>query len=125
MIDSPVMYILQNTETKRFHPLALKKVPMMGIQLKSDPDRWKSIGHHTVGFKTVEEARKDILSHCKDLASNQMVFGPIHYDLNKVVVWDGIGNPVVNAILNMDEFTLYKSEEENVTTQSCDGNSKE
>lgn len=111
IIDSPIMYILKNEDTSRFHPIALKKVPMMGIQLESDPDRWKSIGHHTKGLDTLQEAKDSVLESCKDLHASDTVIGDVRYDIETIIQWDGLDMPIVNAILNVNDFTLYTTKE--------------
>jgi hypothetical protein len=45
--------ILKNTKTGRFHPISFRPAPFSGNE---DLNRYKSIGHHTDGFDTREEA---------------------------------------------------------------------
>jgi hypothetical protein len=53
--------ILKNTKTGRYHPILFRRAPMPG---NSDADlalqRYKSAGHHTAGFATLEEAQSDL-----------------------------------------------------------------
>ncbi len=59
------MYIwgmLKNTQTGRFHPIAFRRAPMPG---NSDGDgasqRYKSLGHHTLGFDDIEAAQASVV----------------------------------------------------------------
>ena len=52
--------ILQNTQTGRFHPIIFRPGPTPGSSGKEDIQRYKSKGHHTEGFDTIEEAEADI-----------------------------------------------------------------
>lgn len=50
--------VLKNTKTGRFHPIVFSPAPMPGLaDLKARaPQRYRSLGHHTDGFETVEAA---------------------------------------------------------------------
>jgi hypothetical protein len=45
--------IIINTETGRFHPVVFRPAPLPG---GSELPRYKSLGHHTTGFDTEDEA---------------------------------------------------------------------
>lgn len=49
--------ILTNTATGRFHPIVFRMAPLPG---DSDIPRYKSMGHHTDGFDSLEDAEKHI-----------------------------------------------------------------
>ena len=56
MILNPVAAILHNTATNRWHPIFYREVPLPGPDTPGKPVRHKSIGHHTDGFATRQEA---------------------------------------------------------------------
>ena len=51
---NPIINLLYNTKLKRWHPIIFIYNPLPGVP--STPVRYKSKGHHTVGFETREEA---------------------------------------------------------------------
>ncbi len=50
--------MLVNTATNRFHPISFRPAPMPGPVTENSLPRYKSLGHHTDGFDTIEEANK-------------------------------------------------------------------
>ena len=49
--------MLKNTATGRFHPIVFRPAPMPGgSDLDASAQRYKSLGHHTEGFATEDEA---------------------------------------------------------------------
>lgn len=112
-IHNPIMWILKNNDTNRFHPILVHQVAFMGYQREDDPPRWKSKGHHTAGFDTQEEAQKSIIETCQQLASDPDSFtGTIRHGLDIVEGWDGINMPLINALLDVTEFQPYEPKEE-------------
>lgn len=57
--------ILTNTKTGRFHPIVFRRSPLPseGARDETVAQRHKSIGHHTDGFDTIEEAEKHLADH--------------------------------------------------------------
>lgn len=53
--------ILINKKTRRFHPIVFRPAPRPSESF-GEPCRHKSIGHHTEGFDTREEANAEIES---------------------------------------------------------------
>jgi hypothetical protein len=53
--------ILKNTATGRFHPIVFRYAPTPSDD-GTGPSRYKSRGHHTDGFDTLDEARSFIES---------------------------------------------------------------
>jgi hypothetical protein len=108
MIDSPIVFIVEHETTKKFHTVIVRKVPFMGMQLDSDPDRWKSMGHHTEGFVELEDAKKDVLNSCKILIDHNETVGEVRYDIESIGIWDGKDVPLINTLYNPKDFTLYE-----------------
>lgn len=54
--------ILINKKTGRFHPIIFRRAPLPseGFADEKQVQRHKSIGHHTDGFDTIEEAEKHL-----------------------------------------------------------------
>lgn len=76
--------MLQNTATGRFHPISFRPAPMPG---GSDLPRYRSIGHHTLGFDDVEAARAWIKT------TPEFV-----YDPEALWPWDGDGVPAMTIM---------------------------
>ncbi len=72
--------MIKNTATNRFHPVSFRPAPLPG---GSDIPRYKSAGHHTVGFDTEEEA----IGWVKSSAS--MILVPNRYE------WEGEDVPAL------------------------------
>ena len=70
--------ILHNVKLDRFHPMPFRMYPMPG---GSDLPRYKSIGHHTEGFETLEQA-KEYISKNHDFKNT-----------NELWPWDGESSP--------------------------------
>ena len=75
--------ILLNKKTGRFHTISFRVSPRPSESLTDGACRYRSIGHHTVGFATQVEAEAFIEEHKKD--------GSIATGL--VWEWDGEGLP--------------------------------
>jgi hypothetical protein len=77
---------LHNEKTNRFHPIVFQEHP-----LPSDPEdslgRTKSLGHHTNGFATREEA----IAECKEIAEKL----PARLCIEKDFSWDGEDIPAM------------------------------
>lgn len=87
--------ILLNRETNRYHPISFRPAPMPGL-IDSDKRfrRYRSLGHHTAGFGTLEAAQNFIEEH-------QPKFIPIGI----VWDWDGKDMPIMTEWAQMDETT--------------------
>jgi hypothetical protein len=48
--------ILKNAKTGRFHPILFRPAPLPSTSEEDKVIRYKSQGHHTEGFKTLEAA---------------------------------------------------------------------
>lgn len=78
-----VIAYLVNFATDRFHPILFRLSPTpSGIQ------RYKSKGHHTIGFDTFEEAEKHVLEEMVPKLGGARVVSNV-YD------WDGEGVPAM------------------------------
>jgi|GEM_PF-3985947 len=76
--------LLKNTATGRFHPISFRPAPLPG---GSSIPRYKSIGHHTEGFDSVEAA--------KEWVTTKVVEGKAVDKTTTVVDWDGNGIPAM------------------------------
>lgn len=87
--------ILKNTSTGRFHPIPFRRAPMPGgADAAMTAQRYKSIGHHTSGYPTLEEAQAYIAT--RHSPENQMVFTGVIWD------WDGTGVPAMVEFFNLE-----------------------
>lgn len=55
--------IIVNTATGRFHPIVFRRAPLPSHYSEPGPQRHKSIGHHTEGFATKDDAIAHIEAH--------------------------------------------------------------
>jgi hypothetical protein len=74
--------LLHNTSTDRWHPILFRHAPPPSGDVTS-ASRYKSIGHHTEGFKSKQEA----LDHIK--ANDTLEW------MNTVWDWDGSETPAM------------------------------
>jgi len=75
--------MLKNTATGRFHPIVFRYAPPPSGDLSGGFRRYKSIGHHTKGFDTLEEAITHVKEH-SEWEWTEMVWE-----------WDGEGVPAM------------------------------
>jgi len=75
--------ILHNTKTGRFHPITFRIAPMPGNAEQGPAYRHKSLGHHTEGFDTLEQAQEWVTNdpNCDDRGTTYL--------------WDGEGIPAM------------------------------
>lgn len=89
--------VLINEATGRFHPISFRLAPLPssgGIDAYSEAEvqRYKSIGHHTVGFDTEDEA------HAFIAEQDQMK------ECGLVWKWDGTDIPAMLGWFKPSEF---------------------
>lgn len=76
--------LLKNIATGRFHPILFRPAPMPGnADGESPAQRYRSKGHHTTGFATVEEAVTYVKAN------------PDFTWTERVWEWDGTGVPAL------------------------------
>jgi hypothetical protein len=82
--------MLYNTATQRFHPIFFEPRPRPSDT--GDIVRHKSLGHHTIGFPTIENAREHTTARddCKDSGL--------------VLEWDGKGVPALCYEFSLSEY---------------------
>lgn len=91
---NPLIGMLHNTATNRYHPIYFFESPLPG---GGGPIRYKSKGHHTTGYATREEALVDIPKLNEELTK---LYGPVKQLLETDFIWDGTGIP---AIVHFEE----------------------
>lgn len=76
--------ILKNDGTGRYHPILFRPAPRPSDDVeKGKACRHRSLGHHTDGFDTVEDAR-GMIRQSPDLV-----------DADLLLTWDGKGVPAI------------------------------
>lgn len=81
----PTGYLL-NAITKRYHPIVFRVAPMPGdADASMSAQRFKSIGHHTDGFDTIELAQAHV-AEPRELPWT---------DVGVVWEWDGTSTPAM------------------------------
>ncbi len=110
---NPVILILHNEAQDTYHPILLWEAPPPSGQL-GDAERWKSKGHHTEGFKTLQEAidgEGGALALCKNQHMAK-VGGEVYYNVDQPLEWDGIpDNAVMVTGFDLSKLTKYEPEE--------------
>jgi len=97
--------ILRNTKTDRYHPVPFRRAPMPGnADATMQAQRYRSIGHHTEGFDTLDDARAYIAANNNE--NCRLI------DAGVVWEWDGEG------VLAMTEFFSLKELETVAASQS-------
>jgi len=97
MFDNPVIGILHNTSSDRWHPVLFTESPLPGPEELGKPIRHKSRMHHTKGFATRDEA---ITSAREELA---VKVPGAKFALDADLSWDGDGIPALTIFF--DELT--------------------
>jgi hypothetical protein len=59
-----LMAIQHAADTGKYHPVYFRLAPMPGPG-PDTVDRYKSVGHHTVGFELLEDAQEDAHIHAR------------------------------------------------------------
>jgi hypothetical protein len=86
MLMNPIIANLHNTKTDRFHPILFDERSLPG---GSGPTRHKSMGHHTVGFDTRDEA----IAECQRMSESPQCGGRLCVE--KDFAWDGEETPAM------------------------------
>lgn len=90
---NPVIALLYNAETNRWHPIIFCESPLPGPPSSDKLVRHKSKGHHTSGFDTRDEA----IAEAKQIAEKikPEAIGPVSLSLENQFEWDGKGIPAM------------------------------
>jgi len=75
--------ILKNMATNRFHPISFRLAPTPSSSGEDVGQRYKSLGHHTEGFDTLEAAKRWVSE--KDNTK----------DIGMIWEWDGKDTPAM------------------------------
>jgi hypothetical protein len=105
---NPVILMLKNTTTNRFHPIIFWECPMPSQALGSAV-RWKSKGHHTEGFEKRDDASAAIQDLAKRHSDMDDLQGAIYFqdDVNEDGHWDGVDNPASVMLFDLNQLTKY------------------
>lgn len=98
MLLNPIVAMLHNEKTDRYHPILFRESPLPGPHYEGKLIRHKSVGHHTNGFDTREEALKHIETS-KDMKENCPYMKKC---LDKDIPWDGEGLPLAVVFFSED-----------------------
>ena len=99
---NPVFSILKNTATGRFHPILFTERPLPGPPADNKPIRWKSFGHHTMGFDTREEALASIRGGKEEVEDR---FGTLRFAVKNDFEWDGNGIPAIVHLFTTEDLS--------------------
>ncbi len=89
--------ILKNTATGRFHPISFRPAPMPGgADSTMAAQRYKSLGHHTEGFATIDEAEAWIKT--KVDGDSRTIDTGERWD------WEGTDVPALVSFYNLEQL---------------------
>ena len=86
---NPILAIIHNVATDRFHPVVFEENPLPGPPSPDKPVRHKTKMHHTGGFDTREEALASIENDLKARLECSNVRTETDFE------WDGEGIPAM------------------------------
>lgn len=93
--------ILYNQSNDTYHPILYRWSPLPGNP--ENIHRFKSFGHHTTGFKTLDEAKADTKS--ESMLSGIRAQGTIPlYKTDDLILWDGEGIPTDIQLLGNEDI---------------------
>jgi hypothetical protein len=84
---NPVISLLLNTQTNRWHPILFVEHPLPGPGIPG-LQRHKFYGHHTLGFDTREQAEAHVRELADKIQHPRIVLDPPFH-------WDGTGIPAM------------------------------
>lgn len=100
MLD-PVIGIVHNVKANRWHPVYFQRYPMPGGMEQTNLTRYRSGGHHTVGFASREEAvhvaKTGIAPRLRNICA-----GPVSFALEKDFLWNGDDIPTMVAYFRVE-----------------------
>lgn len=88
-----IIAMLHDYAHSRWHPIAFRHNPRPSEDGKENCTRYKSQGHHNVGFPNREEALQFARNTMTEWANNK--FSHTYYCLDKDFPWDGSDTPVM------------------------------
>ncbi len=97
---NPVVGMLHNTKTNRWHPVIFQESSLPGPHSPSKPVRLKSVGHHTAGFDKREDALRDIEEKSQQMDPKPLV------DVTEDIKWDGESIPAMVGFLTDGSLSL-------------------
>lgn len=107
---NPVILLLHNEQTNRWHPILFWECPPPSSEL-GECIRWKSKGHHTLGFDSRDEAinsdQGGVLKLCA-LQHESKQGGDVYYDVSHDIPWDGIDLPASVTSFNLEVLTKFE-----------------
>ena len=100
MMFNPIVALVHNTATSRWHPILFSESPLPGPDDPAKPVRHRSRGHHTVGFDTREAAVADATAMKEKLKEHSL--GEPKLALTKDFEWDGQDVPALTSFFLVD-----------------------
>lgn len=84
--------MLYNTAKNTWHPIIYFESPFPGPLSKSSSTRFKSMGHHTGGFVSREDAIADVNKQ-ELVIKEKTLYTNIIREIDEDMYWDGKGVP--------------------------------
>ncbi|MCP4528513.1 MAG: hypothetical protein GY833_21755 [Aestuariibacter sp.] len=107
---NPVILMLKNAMTNKYHPTFYWECPPPSGQL-GDGLRWKSKGHHTTGFASRENAVASAMA-LVEANHAKLEVGSVYYELGQEndIEWSGGNVPADVTVFDLTELTKYEPE---------------
>jgi hypothetical protein len=103
---NPVIAILFNAATKRWHPVVFVQAPLPGPDRPDKPIRHLSRMHHTEGFGTRAEALDDLTNSLRPRVES-IATGRTRVATEVDLVWDGQRTPLLNEFFTERDGKLF------------------
>ncbi len=104
---NPIVAMLHNTKLNRWHPITFQEAPLPGPPSTDKLIRHKSLGHHTEGFSTRDEAvifAKEHAVRIKEVS----VDGGAQTCLDEDIPWNGEDVPAISTFFTESEMSVVE-----------------
>lgn len=88
LIMNPIVALVHNQKLNRWHTIVYRESPLPGPDSPDKPMRHKSVGHHTEGFPTRDEAVADAQAMAKKIVAEGL-WTTCKLALGDDLAWDG------------------------------------
>lgn len=91
-----LIMMLHNVKENRWHPIFYRENPFPGSESEQTVRRFRSVGHHTVGFDERQKAMDSITNGLIPQLKAQ--YSEVYAELDNDLIWDGEEIPADNQL---------------------------